>query len=57
MYILAIATREMGKMKTHSPIYCLIDNWENVLNLTLTHILNITDRHFISSMSSDKVAQ
>ena len=26
----------MGKLKTLSPIYCIIDNWENMLNLTHT---------------------
>ena len=26
----------MGKLKTHSPIYCIMDNWENMLNLTHT---------------------
>ena len=29
-------TREMGKLKTHSPTYCIMDNWENMLNLTHT---------------------
>ena len=24
----------MGKLKTHSPTYCIMDNWENMLNLT-----------------------
>ena len=33
---LAIITREMGKLKTHSPIYCIMDDWENILNLTHT---------------------
>ena len=28
----------MGKLKTHSPTYCMTDNWENMLNLT--HTLN-----------------
>ena len=23
----------MGKMKTHSPTYGIMDNWENMLNL------------------------
>ena len=34
MYILPIITKEMGKLKTHSPTYCIMDNWENMLNLT-----------------------
>ena len=36
IYILSIITREMGKLKTHSPTYCIVDNWENMLNLTHT---------------------
>ena len=36
MYILSIITNEMGKLKTHSPTYCIMDNWENMLNLTHT---------------------
>ena len=32
IYILSIITREMGKLKTHSPIYCTIA-WENMLKL------------------------
>ena len=36
IYILSIITRETGKLKTHSPIYCIMDNWENMLNLTYT---------------------
>ena len=35
-YILAIITRKMGKLKTQSPTYCIMDNWENVLYLTHT---------------------
>ena len=34
MYILSIITKEMCKLKTHSPTYCIMDNWENMLNLT-----------------------
>ena len=36
MHILSIITKEMGKLKTHSPTYCIMDNWENMLNLTHT---------------------
>ena len=36
MYILSIITKEMGKLKTHSPTYCIMDNWENMPNLTHT---------------------
>ena len=42
IYILSIITRGVGKLKTHSPTYCMIDcimdNWENMFNLT--HILD-----------------
>ena len=31
-----IMTKEMGKLKTHSPTYCIMDNWENMFNLTHT---------------------
>ena len=34
IYILSIITKGMGKLKTHSPTYCIMDNWENMLNLT-----------------------
>ena len=36
IYILSIITAEMGKLKTYSPMYCAIDNGENILNLTHT---------------------
>ena len=40
IYILSIITRGVGKLKTHSPTYCItdgiMDNWENMLNLTHT---------------------
>ena len=26
IYILSIITKEMGKLKTHSPLYCITDN-------------------------------
>ena len=28
IYILSIITKEMGKLKTHSPTYCIMDNRE-----------------------------
>ena len=34
--ILSIIKREMGKLKTHSPTYCIMDNWEKMLNLAHT---------------------
>ena len=36
IYILSIITKGMGKLKTHSPTYCIMDDWENMLNLTHT---------------------
>ena len=36
IYIISIIIKEMGKLKTHSPTYCIMDNWENMLNLTRT---------------------
>ena len=36
IYILSIITKEMGKLKTHRPTYCIMDNWENMDNLTDT---------------------
>ena len=31
-----IITREMGKLKTYSPTYCIMDDEENIPNLTHT---------------------
>ena len=54
IYFLSIITKGMGKLKARSPTYCIMDNWENMLNLT--HTLDKWYlRHFISSMSSDEV--
>ena len=36
IYILSIIPREMGKLKTYSPTYCIMDNGENMLNHTHT---------------------
>ena len=36
IYILSIITREMGKLKTYSITYCIMDNGDNMLNLTHT---------------------
>ena len=36
IYILSIITRETGKLKTHSPTYCIMGNWENMPYLTNT---------------------
>ena len=56
IYIILIITKEMGKLKTYSPTYRIMDDRENMLNLT--HIRqNISDSHFISSKPSDKFAQ
>ena len=36
IYILSIITGEISKLKTYSPIYYIMDNGENMLNLTHT---------------------
>ena len=36
IYILSVITREMGKLKTHSPTYYILDILENILDLTQT---------------------
>ena len=36
IYIFSIITKGMGKLKTHSPTYYIMDNWDNMLNLTHT---------------------
>ena len=49
--ILSIITREMGKLNTLSPIYCMKYSWENWLNLK--HIINrmlYMYNHFLSSI-------
>ena len=56
IYILSIITWEMGKLKTHSPTYCIMDNWENMASYSHTR-QNISDWDFINTMSSDKFAQ
>ena len=38
MYILSIITKGMGKLKTHSPTYCIMDNWDYLI--LLTHATN-----------------
>ena len=53
--ILSIIKKEMGKLKTHSPTYRIMDNWENMLNLTHTLDKLYRTGIFIGSMSSDKV--
>ena len=35
-YLLPIITKKMGKLKTHSPTYCIMNDRENMLNLTHT---------------------
>ena len=54
IYILSIITREMGQLKTQSPT-CFVMG-EYVLSYSHTRQI-ISDRHFMSSMSSDKLAQ
>ena len=53
IYILPIISRKWVNWK-HNPTYCIMDNWDNMPYLTRQ---NWSDRHFISSMSSDKFAQ
>ena len=36
IYILSIIATEMGKLKTYSPTYCIMDIGDNMLNLTHT---------------------
>ena len=36
IYILSIITTEMGELKTYSSTYCIMDNGENIPNLTHT---------------------
>ena len=47
--------KEMGKLKTHGPTYCIIDNWEKMRYLA--HLMKYIWQAFLSSMSSDKFAQ
>ena len=35
-YIISIIARKMDKLKTNSPTYCIMDNGDNMLNLTHT---------------------
>ena len=42
--ILSIITKDMGKLKTHRPIFCIIDN-ERICLILFTHLTNISDRH------------
>ena len=48
--IRTIIIREMGKLYTHSRIYCIKDNWDNWPNVRLTPRQNISAKHFSSSM-------
>ena len=36
LYILSTITTEVGKLKTYIATYCIMDNGENMLNLTHT---------------------
>ena len=56
IHIPSITKREMGKLKTDSNMYCIMNNWDNMLNL-LTHSAIIYGRHFLISMSSDMFAK
>ena len=48
IYILSIISKEMGKLKTHSPTYSIMDNRENMLNLTHT-----LDKLYLTSYKSN----
>ena len=56
IYILPIITREIGQLKTHSPTCFAMDNREYALSYSHTR-QTISDRHFMSSTSSDKLAR
>ena len=45
--------KEMGKLKIHSPIYYVMENCENTLNITHTLDKLYLAGIFITSMSSD----
>ena len=47
IYILSIITREMGKLKTYSPTYCLMDNGEN---MTLTGLCMFLRYHVVTEV-------
>ena len=32
IFIISTIIKGVGKLKTHSPTYCIMDNWENMLN-------------------------
>ena len=44
--IRTIMIKQMGMLNTHSPIYCMKDNWDNWLNLRHT-LENTPETHFI----------
>ena len=47
IYILSIITKEMGKLKTHRPTYCIIYIYQRMCLILISHTRqNICDRHF-----------
>ena len=46
IYIISIITREIGKLKTHSPTYCIMDSGENMPYLTHTLDKNISETFY-----------
>ena len=55
IYILSIITTEMGKLKTYSPTYCIMDNGENKLNLTHTLGKNIWQAFCLGNNAETKL--
>ena len=54
IYIFSQSSQRNWVNWKHSPTYCIMDNWENICLILHTRQI-ISDRHFISSMSSDIV--
>ena len=55
MYILSIFTKEKGKLVTHSPTYCIMDNSENIIIIIVIIIIIIIMSVFYSAnFNSDK---
>ena len=50
--ILTITIRKMGQLNTHSPIYCIKNNWENWLHLRHTLGTGVPGKHFRTSAPS-----
>ena len=44
IYVPSIITKQIVKLKTHSPTYCIVDNWEHAKSYSHTR-QSISDRH------------